>query len=126
MYATSIGMSQDGKSVAVGYPDGSVEFYEPKSGKCLHAVPPLGQFSARCVTYHPKGEYVACVAHSRGGANLHILSAASGKTITSISADAKEILSLCFDSGGDHLAVFTSSGTIKIYDARPLLKLQKE
>jgi WD40 repeat protein len=79
------------------------------------------------LAFHPSGKYLACGTNDKAGKpNLFFVDVESGEVLTKLAATKSGVSAICFDSKGDRVAAIGGSGTILIYDARPLLKLQKE
>lgn len=120
----SLKLSPDGKTLAVGYGDGSVGLWATDSGKLIHHVRLQAQFTIAALAFDPLSRYVACgsLDHS-GRENLFLIETESGKVIASLAVDTRGVLKTGFSPTGDRLAVFGSSGKVTIWDATKLLKL---
>lgn len=124
--AESLALSPDGKMVAVGYGDGTVAWYDTATGKPIRHVPPFARFTIGSVAFHPGGKYLACGAFDKGGPNLFLIDSTSGEILHKLAADPNGVTAVCFSPTGDRLAAFGASGTVTIWDATKLLKLERD
>jgi WD40 repeat protein len=122
----SLSYSPDGRALAAGFEDGSVAWYDTASGKAIKQLTPLGKFTVQSVAFHPAGKYLACGTLDRGVPNLFLINVTSGEIVVKLLADANGVTSVCFSPNGDKLAAFGSSGTVTIWDATKLLKLERD
>jgi hypothetical protein len=58
--ATALAIAPEGRRIAVGFPNGSIGFYDRDTKKAVKHNRLPAAFSVSSVTYHPSGKYVAC------------------------------------------------------------------
>jgi hypothetical protein len=123
----SLAISPDGKTVAAGYGDGTVGWYEADTGKPVRHIQPLGQFGVWALAFHPGGKHIACGTYDkRGQPNLFAIRIDTGAIIARLDADPRGVSAVRFSPSGDRLATFGESGVISVWDANVLLKLQRD
>ncbi|MDB5308110.1 MAG: hypothetical protein JWO38_2312 [Gemmataceae bacterium] len=124
--AASLALAPDGKTVAAGYGDGSVAWYDTASGKQIRRLPPIARFTVGSVIFHPDGRHLACGTFDMARPNLFLIDLTSGALLTSISADPKGVATVCFSPSGDRVVAAGVSGSVTVWDATRLLKLQRD
>jgi WD40 repeat protein len=124
--AWSLAYSPDGKTLAAGFMDGSVAWYDAATGKTSKPILRLGKLTVGSVAFHPGGKHLACGTNDRGMPNLFMVDIISGQIMAKMLADPNAVTAVCFNASGNRLAVFGSSGTVTIWDADKLLKLERD
>jgi WD40 repeat protein len=123
--ATSLALAPDGKTVAVGFGNGTVGVYDTATGKVSKQFQ-LGEFPVRALAFHPGGKHLACGTTDAGMPNLFLIDLGSAEGGTSLIPDAKGVTAVCFSSDGKRLAAFGPEVGVTIWDATALLKLQRD
>lgn len=125
--ASSLAHSPDGSVLAAGFDDGSVAWYDAATLKVLKETQPLGrQFTVATVAFHPGGKHLVCGTLDRGMPNLFFVTILTGQVAAALVADANGVTKVCFDTSGEKVAAFGANGTVTIWDATALLKLQRD
>ncbi len=125
--ASSLAVSPDGRLLVAGLGNGNLAWYATGTGKVIHQDRALGPLSIGSLAFHHTGKYLACGTFDRNGqANLFLLDVTTGDLIAKIPADPNGINAVCFSPNGDKLAAFGTTGTVTIWDATKLLKLERD
>lgn len=122
----SLALAPDGGRVAAGFGDGSVAWYNTVTGKPVGKLPRIARFTVGTAAFHPGGKYLACGSFDRGAPNLFLIDTTSGEVLHKIVADPNGVMAVCFSTSGSQLAAFGASGTVTIWDATKLLKLERD
>jgi hypothetical protein len=125
--AHALAHSPNGKVLVAAFADASLGWYEAGTGKPVRHGSRLGQFSVASLAFHPGGKYLACgTCDGKGLPNLFLVDAASGEVVAKLAADPHGVAVVAFDAAGDRLAAGGSNGTVTVWDAAALLKLQRD
>ena len=124
--ADSLAFSPDGELLVAGFGNGSVAWYDTATGRSIIQVATPGGFTVGSLAVHPTGKQLACGTFQRGAPNLFLIDLSSGEFVAKLLADANGVTNVCFSPNGDKLAAFGSSGTVTIWKATKLLKLERD
>ncbi|MFO0823697.1 MAG: WD40 repeat domain-containing protein [Gemmataceae bacterium] len=123
--ASALAVSPNGKTIAAGFKDGSVVWFETASGKATRRWL-LGGSTVGCVVFHPTGELVACsTLDGKGKLNVFCLNLLTGEKVSSFVGDETHVSLICFSLDGERLATFGMKG-IKIWETGALLQGKKD
>lgn len=121
--ARSLAISPDGKTLAAGYPDGGLAWFNLETGKPVKHLPAVGQFPVWTIAFHPSGSYLACGTADKGGRpNSSLIDLTGEKVFDRLSADPQAVALVSFSPAGDRLATFGAGGAVKIWNAQRLLR----
>ena len=122
----SLNYSLDGAVLFAGFEDGSVTWYDLATRKSIRSVSLPGGATVGSLSVHPGGKHIACGTFDRGAPNVFLIERSSGEVVAKLLGDTNGVASVCFNASGSRLAVFGSSGTVTIWDADKLLKLERD
>lgn len=123
----TLAFSPNGSVLAGGHDDSSLVFWSAKTAEPLRRVPRLALKGVHGLAFHPSGKFVACgTFDSTGNPNVFLVEVRTGEVLAKFAADPSAVFGVAFSPAGDRLAVLGARGSLKIYDARPLLGLDSE
>ena len=103
----AMGLSGDGKLAAIADGDKSVQLVDLAGGKELRAIPA----AAHALAISADGKVLAA-----GDAGVTLFDAETGRQITTLATDQKEIRSLGFSRDGKRLAIGSPRGGARVWD----------
>lgn len=129
--ASCLRIQDDGKRIFAGFSDGSLAWYDIKSWEKREVEKSksiaTGRFSVSGIDVHPTGKCLACVTFDKSNLpNLFTLSTETGEILSKVAVHKIGQNAVAFNPSGTKLATFGGDGTIRVYDARPLLKLDEQ
>ncbi|MHC4472392.1 MAG: WD40 domain-containing protein [Planctomycetota bacterium] len=109
--ADAFAFNPDGKRLAVGYRDGSLELRHAATGELERELEGHEEFVI-AVAFHPSGETLASGARDR---TVKIWSASSGELVQTLEGHTDRVIDVAFDPSGERLASGGREGEIRIW-----------
>jgi eukaryotic-like serine/threonine-protein kinase len=113
-YILQLAFSPDGKQLATADADGSIKLWDVPTGKEMVKI---GGFGAGSIAYSPDGRRLA----SARGSTVKLWDVVSGQEVLTLKGHDGAVSSIAFSPDGYRLASASLDGTIKLWDARPLV-----
>jgi WD40 repeat protein len=110
--------SPDGKTVAVGLSDNTIQLVDVPTRRSRCVLPCSQNFAVRAMAFSPDGQTLATVAWAERA--IRLWDAASGRLKSATASQPVPIESLAFSPDGQRLAAALGTGTIRLWDATSL------
>ncbi|MFE7746166.1 TIR domain-containing protein [Nocardia sp. NPDC057455] len=111
---TSAAFSKDGRSLAIGYSDGTVQRWDPTSGKAVGTPYKVDSNGVVALAFSSDHRYLA----SAGGGFVRVLDTETGKfTPAPRSRSKSTVLNIAFSPDGRKIVIGDSDGGMKFVDA---------
>jgi WD40 repeat protein len=115
-YTPKLGLSHDGRWLALRHHDQTVELLDMTTGKRLWEVKPPGLVGWHSFAFSPDNRRLALGS----GRHLTLMDVADGSLLASAQLEKKYFRGLAFTPDGQYLAAVSHEETVKAYDASTL------